>query len=127
MLATGCRLQLLAKFADENVDDLEFGFDGFTGTAGITVSGSDDRLVTAGGLQRLLALSRSAHFSKFGGKVRRGVLRWHGSHGVSLGLFFRPHPERPQPQRIELDKALRVFLVVSAFVVFKRDQRWRIQ
>ena len=55
VLATGCRLQLLAKFADENVDDLEFGFDGFTGTAGITVSGSDDRLVTAGGLRRLMA------------------------------------------------------------------------
>src|SRR6185369_14997736 len=32
-------------------------------------------------------------------------------------------PERAQPQRIELDEALRVLLVVGALVVFEGDQR----
>lgn len=37
-----------------------------------------------------------------------------------------PRPERPQPQRVELDEALRVLLVVGALVILDRHERRRV-
>src|SRR5262245_57348531 len=42
-------------------------------------------------------------------------------------LVLIPHPQGPQPQRVEADESLRVLLVIRALVVLERHQGRRIQ